>query len=136
MRSSLVPTSVLASTLTACALFSSPQELTTGNLKSEGYVPAVATALTPEDQIAIKQAIGRLAGKGLTKLPDSAFKESSILLLSHNIAPSKEHPNGIPIEHLPPYKFELFTNGGQCVLAYCNTSATAPLENTECQAKR
>lgn len=125
---------LLCSVLAGCTSQPSAQTLTTDNLAKRGFSPALATDLPPESQADIKKAIGHLSGKGLKHLPSNAFQNRSTLLLSHNIAPSIEHPNGIPIEHLPPYRFELFSNGRECVLAYHNTKAVSLLENTQCLA--
>ena len=125
---------LLCSVLTGCTSQPSAQTLTTDNLAKRGFSPALATDLNPESQADIKKAIGLLSGKGLKHLPANAFQNRSTLLLSHNIAPSTEHPNGIPIEHRPPYRFELFSNGSECVLAYHNNKTVSPLENTQCLA--
>ncbi len=93
--------------------------------------PAVLVNASASNQQTLTQAMQKLANKSVS-LPSHAFIDTPQLVLVDNIKPSAGNPQGLGMEHLPPHRFELQSDGQHCWLVYLNTQASLKLTDLSC----
>ena len=93
--------------------------------------PAILSNANESAQQTLTQAMQKLANKSV-RLPSQAFIQSPQLALVDKVDPSPSNPKGLGMEHLPPHRFELQSNGKDCWLAYLNTQEKIKLTGISC----
>lgn len=102
--------------------------------RPKGYQPAILIASGKKVRGELVRFMVSMAKKGI-QLPSDAFTQKSTVILGHNnTPPSLSAPQGLIIEHVMPYRFELLTHAGHCYLYYANQADLKKLSESNCRA--
>ncbi|WP_054113187.1 hypothetical protein [Marinagarivorans algicola] len=105
----------------------------TYSARPSGYQPAVLIASGEKVRGELVRTMVRMAKKDI-QLPSDAFTQTSSVILGHHTPPSLGAPQGLMIEHVMPYRFELLTHADHCYLYYANKADLKKLSESQCRA--
>jgi len=131
----LISSALCLGALLSCSQLSvDEQPVTQGDtIDRPVYRSALISHIDDKGKIELQKALAKLSHVNHIQLPNDFFRQQSKIHFTQQIAPSLQHPNGLPVEHTKPITFELVTEGGRCYLRNNNRDALVPLLYTSCK---
>lgn len=119
---------VQTSLIGCAALFAAACQSTPVN----GEQPAVIVNPTGESRAELRQAVSGMLFGAEVLLADDALTETSVLIIERNKIQSMQHPPLSGRDLGRPERFQLLTNGSECVLIRESNHARTELPETDC----
>jgi len=101
-------------------------------LNGQAHVPALLTNPGSETLLEIEQTVSAALNVTSVMLAEDVLTDNSLLVIQHAPQRSIERPPELGRDLGRPYRFQLVTNGSQCVLVDMQSEQSWPLSGVKC----